>query len=165
VLQVYFEEFENKTYNKISWTPEIIFLYSSSRTFASHSTHYSLLLDAISTQFSVVKYVPALQSLSSDCSTPTRLEFFQPWILLRAFWLPVLSSAEIGLIFARSGESTQPGQLMQTSQTNGVFNMMWLHAQYLNGRASQERVNDARGKAGHWAKRKFHCIFFLLILL
>lgn len=29
---MYFEEFENKTYNKVSWTSKMLFLYSSSRT-------------------------------------------------------------------------------------------------------------------------------------
>jgi len=40
-----------------------------------------------------------------------------------------LGSARIGLIFTRIQEGTQPGQLTQTGQTNGVFNTVGCHAQ------------------------------------
>ena len=46
----------------------------------------------------------------------------------KTFQVLVLGWARIGLIFTRSQEKTQPGLLVQTGQTNRVFDTMWHHA-------------------------------------
>ena len=81
-------------------------------------------------------------------------------------FMSVLGSAGIELIFTRkSWEGTHPGQMTQTRQTNGIFNTMWRHAQYVAWRAGWRGIVIARERAGHWVMRKVHCVFLALYIL
>ena len=72
----------------------------------------------------------------------------------------VLGWAGTGVIFTRSQEGTQSGQLTQTSQTNGLFDTMCHHDGFWGGDLVTGEVNH--GSGAHWAlgsERELLCVF------
>jgi len=80
----------------------------------------------------------------------------------------VLVSARTGLIFTRRQEETQPGRLIQTGQTSGIFDTMCCHVQFWVGEMRRGKLNAAREHAGHRAMRVALCIslfvFYVLLI-
>ena len=75
----------------------------------------------------------------------------------------VLGWSGIGLIFTRSQEGTQLGQLTQTGQIKEVIHAVWLHARFWVRELARGRWIMAEECAGHQAVRE-SCSVYLLVL-